>query len=93
MDIFAKMRRFVRGEPLSCEQVNRFILDYLERSLDDRTRVAFEAHLFQCANCKTFLDQYQSTLCEVKTSENIEIPKEVVERTLDFLRKHYDEKL
>ena len=92
MDIFAKMRRFVRGEPLSCEQVNRFILDYLDGSLDDSTRVAFEAHLFQCTNCKVFLDQYQTTVHEVSRSEEIEIPKEVVERTLDFLRNHYDEK-
>ena len=92
MDIFGKLRRFVQGEPLSCEQVNRFLLDYLEGSLDDSTRVKFEAHLFQCANCKAFFDQYQGTVHEVKDSETIEMPKEVVERTLEFLRRHYDKK-
>lgn len=93
MDIFEKISRFVRGKPLSCEQVNQFIIDYLEGKMDDRTRLMFESHLRQCANCGAFLDQYQSTVHVVRDAGSVDVPQEVVERTLDFLRNHYDSKL
>ncbi|MFK7846502.1 MAG: zf-HC2 domain-containing protein, partial [Rhodothermales bacterium] len=46
---------------LSCEQVNNFILDYLEDRLPQETHAKFEKHLKMCATCTPFLDQYKQT--------------------------------
>ncbi len=87
MSIFAKFRDFVRPKPLSCQQVNQFILDYLDGEMDDPTRIAFEAHLQNCPNCRLFVDQYRETTRLVRETDDIDIPPEVVERTIDFLRR------
>lgn len=87
MSIFNKIVEFIRPKPLSCQQVNQFILDYLEGDMDDQTRVAFESHLQNCPNCAAFLDQYRSTTRLVREAEEIEVPPEVVDRTIEFLRR------
>lgn len=91
MSIFTKIKRFVRPRPLSCEEVNRFIMDFLDGEVDERTEVRFEAHLRNCPNCEAFLDQYRNTVHLVKDRDNVQIPDELVRRTIDFLQDHYDE--
>ena len=90
MSILDRIRDFVRPKPLSCQQVNQFILDYLEGEMDEPTRVAFQAHLQNCPNCGSFLEQYRTTARLVKDSDEIDIPPAVIDRTIDFLRSHYD---
>ncbi|MEX0821274.1 MAG: zf-HC2 domain-containing protein [Rhodothermales bacterium] len=89
MSILAKIKRFVRGEPLSCQEVNRFLVDYLEGSMDERTQARFEKHLENCGCCEQFFEQYRNTVAVVRADEEIDIPDEVVERTMDFLKRHY----
>lgn len=79
---------------LTCEDVNAFIVDYLEGTLDDRTRRRFEKHIANCGVCSTYLDQYRETVTLVKeeaAEHPPEPPEELVDATLDFLRQHYDE--
>lgn len=90
MSIFAKIKQFTGRDKWTCEQVNQFIIDYLEREMDEKTRTQFEAHLQNCPNCAVFLEQYRSTVDIVKDLDSIEIPPALVDRTVDFLRKHYD---
>lgn len=91
MSIFAKINRLFRREPLSCRQVNQFIVDYLEGDMDERTRIQFESHLHNCPNCTKFLDQYRETVYLVHDSDDVELPPELVDRTVDFLRNHYED--
>ena len=79
--------------PLSCEDVNQFIIDYLEETIPPRTRSRFETHISQCPDCSTYFDQYLETIKLVKEEGTIqpEPPEELVELTLAFLREHYDE--
>ena len=79
--------------PLSCEDVNRFIVEYLEETIPPRTRAKFEAHLEDCANCGSYFDQYLNTVNWVREDGTIQIdpPEELVEVTLNFLREHYDD--
>lgn len=87
MSIFDRIKDFIRPKPLSCQQVNRFILDYLEGEMEDQTRVTFEAHLRNCPNCGSFLDQYRATAQLVRDVDDVEIPPEMIERTVEFLRR------
>lgn len=90
MSIFARIKAFLRPEPLSCQQVNQFIVDYLEGTMDEPTRVAFESHLRHCPNCGPFLDQYRTTARLVRDADDIEVPPAVIERTIEFLRKRHE---
>lgn len=90
MNILNRLREFLRPRPLSCQQVNQFILDYLEGDMDEPTRVSFEAHMQNCPTCGSFLDQYRATTRLVRQADEITIPPAVIDRTIDFLRNRYD---
>jgi predicted anti-sigma-YlaC factor YlaD len=89
--MLARIQRLVAGNRLSCESVNRFLIDYLEGSLDERTRASFETHLHDCPNCERFLDQYRHTVSIVQSDTEIEISDDVVRRTAAFLKHHFDD--
>lgn len=75
---------------LSCEDANRFIIDYLEDTLPLRTRTRFEKHLSQCPLCTIYFDQYRRTIQLVREAgeDTPEPPAELVDLTLSFLRRH-----
>lgn len=79
--------------PLSCEDVNQFIIDYLEGTIPARTRTKFEVHLAKCPNCGLYFEQYLQTVDLVRDDGALEmdLPEELVESTLHFLREHYDD--
>ncbi|GIV62541.1 MAG: hypothetical protein KatS3mg044_1407 [Rhodothermaceae bacterium] len=84
-----RLRQFFRKEP-TCEDVNRFLVEYLDGTLDPETRARFEAHLGACPKCKPYLEQYLATLRLVKEAGDVEPPPALVEHTLSFLRLHLD---
>ncbi len=92
MAVLQKLKSFFR-RPLSCEDVNQFILDYLEETLPENTRSRFDAHVAMCPNCSSFFDQYVNTIDLVHEEGTfvIDPPEELVEMTLHFLREHYDD--
>ncbi len=61
MAVLKTLKHWFR-RPLSCEDVNRFIIDYLEETILPRTRTRFEAHLENCANCGPYFDQYRQSV-------------------------------
>lgn len=70
----------------SCEQVNTFIAAYLDNELPDTDREAFEKHLQKCHNCNAYFKQYKATIMAVQNAEDVELPDDLVEHTLEFLR-------
>ena len=86
------LRKWFR-RPLSCEDVNQFIIDYLEETIPPRIRSRFEAHISECPNCGPYFDQYLQTVELVKEEGTIqpEPPEELFELTLAFLREHYND--
>ena len=76
--------------PLSCEDANQFIIDYLEETIPPRIRRRFEAHISACPDCGPYFDQYLQTVELVKEQGTIQPqpPEELIELTLDFLREH-----
>ena len=89
--MMGKVRRFFM---LTCEDVNEFLVAYLEDSLKERTKQRFQRHVARCPKCSAYLDQYRQTVELVRTDGALELedpPDELVELTLAFLRKHYDD--
>ena len=89
MNIFNKIRSMYHRQRLSCREVNEFLVAYLEGQIEDDQRQAFETHIAGCPNCRTFFDQYRLTIDLVKNEETVAVPEELVDRTLDFLRKNW----
>ncbi len=55
-------------DALTCRRVIDSLADYLDKSLEPRTREAFEAHIHRCDRCLTYLVQYGDTVRIAATS-------------------------
>ncbi len=74
----------------NCEQVNDFIVSYLDGVLDDKTARQFEAHISACDDCSRYLQEYKTTVKVVNDSANLDLPPELVEMTMSFLRRSWE---
>jgi len=84
MNILNAIIRKFRKTP-NCEDVNRFLVDYVDDSLAPGTRREFEKHLQDCPACRTFFEQYAETIRLVQ-EDDVDIPSGLAEHTLEFLR-------
>jgi anti-sigma factor RsiW len=46
---------------VTCREFADFIADYFADGLDAETRARFNRHIAQCANCRVYLLNYQTT--------------------------------
>jgi anti-sigma factor RsiW len=81
--------RFRRRFILNCREVNRFLVAYLDGALTPDMQQSFDRHLSICAHCRAYLDQYRATMDLTGEAGALpdELPDELVESTLAFLRK------
>ena len=49
-------------EELVCQEFVEVVTDYLEGTLDRRTRRRLETHLAACDGCEAYLDQIRATI-------------------------------
>jgi predicted anti-sigma-YlaC factor YlaD len=71
-----------------CEEVNEFLADYVEGTLEEKTMAQFEEHMDMCKCCNHYMDQYRRTIDMTKEAEAVVIPAELAEHTLSFLREN-----
>ena len=76
---------------LTCERVNQFIIDYMEDRLPASTRAEFEDHLSMCVACAPFFEQYKDTVRLVRENGQIDIPPDLAEYTMAFLKEHLED--
>lgn len=79
-----------KRDTFDCRKVNDFLVAYLDKRLDEELRTRFEAHIGRCHECERYLDQYNETLRFVHEAGSVpdDPPEELIERTIDFLRRH-----
>ena len=51
-----------RQRSLSCRELVELVTDYLEGELSRVDRAAFDAHLADCTNCRTYVEQFRATI-------------------------------
>ncbi len=85
-DFIAHLRRVFRPEP-TCEDVNHFLVEYVEGVLDSTTQARYKSHLERCPHCLPYFEQYKMTLQMMKADGPCEAPEQLVEHTLEFLRE------
>jgi anti-sigma factor RsiW len=47
---------------LTCQEFVELVTAYLEETLSEEQRIAFEEHLALCPGCDTYLDQFRQTI-------------------------------
>ena len=75
---------FMRGP--SCEDVNQFLCEYIDGTLPEKTQTKFQAHLNKCSDCSSYFDQYKQTIQLLSEQDDIVVPDQLVEHTLEFLK-------
>lgn len=49
-------------DELTCQELVELVTDYFERTLPDRNRARFDAHLMTCPGCREYVEQMRITL-------------------------------
>ena len=86
MGIIKDTRRLIMW---NCEDVNEFLVLYLEGELDERATRAYEQHISRCSQCQAYLDQYRQVIelvAENGKDDRVEPPSDLVDMTLAFIR-------
>jgi len=76
--------------PLSektCKQIADLMMDYLTGRLNPTVKEEFARHLSICPDCVSFVNTYKKTVQSTATLRTAEIPPNVRDNVLDFLRK------
>ena len=71
---------------LRCREVADLLLQYVENTLDPRTRQAFERHIADCVSCWRFLHTYRETMTLGHQLRDEAMPPEVRQRLETFVR-------
>jgi RNA polymerase sigma-70 factor (ECF subfamily) len=78
---------------ITCQELEQFIVDYLEGSLPPRERRLFAVHLRFCSVCREYLARYRATIAAAKSacieSPNLleTVPSELLRAVLGALPK------
>lgn len=71
----------------TCKQMTDLVLGYSTGAIDARTKREFEQHLSLCPDCVSFLNTYKKTVAVTQSVDSTEIPDNVRENILGFLRR------
>ena len=70
-----------------CQDIVGLLADYLDDSLDPATARGLQAHLEGCTPCVAFVNTYKGTVKAARQLKEADIPPELKDRLLSFLRQ------
>ena len=70
-----------------CQDIVGLLADYLDDSLDPATARRLQAHLEGCTPCVAFVNTYKGTVKAARQLKEADIPPELKDRLLSFLRQ------
>jgi anti-sigma factor RsiW len=73
-----------------CQECVDLLVDYLEGELAPARARALDIHLEMCPSCVSFVRTYKGTVDVARTLPLDEIPPELTQRLVDFLRREKD---
>jgi hypothetical protein len=71
----------------TCKEITRLIFGYLNDTLSRSVKRDFQRHLRICPDCVNFLNTYKKTVATSRSLRHDEMPANVRDNILDFLRK------
>lgn len=73
---------------ITCHRVLTLLLEYVEGELDPVMHAAMALHLGDCPACDHFLAQYKQASAVCREALSREMPAELRERMVSFVRTH-----
>jgi len=74
---------------IDCENLEQFIVDFLDDQLPTKTRLSFLEHIEECEHCNDYLKGYQKTISLSKAAfeaesavEKVAMPEDLVNAIL-----------
>ena len=73
---------------MKCRECDEFLVDYVSGELAPDVLATFELHLSRCRNCRTYLEQYRTTIkagktaCEAAKEAKDQMPEELIQAIL-----------
>lgn len=61
---------------MNCEELIKYLSDYIDRDLDEQLRIDAQEHLATCNNCQIILDTTQKTILLCRQATCLKIPAE-----------------
>ena len=71
----------------TCKEITDLIFGYLTNTLSRSVTQDFQRHLRVCPDCVNFLNTYKKTVATSRSLRPEEIPTNVRDNIVDFLRK------
>ena len=62
---------------MTCQQLVELVTEYFEGTLDEATRLEFDAHLGVCPGCDRYLEQMRITMRSAEDARELESVPEV----------------
>jgi hypothetical protein len=78
-----------KGNAVNCKGISEKVTDYLEGALPRTEREQADAHLSQCAGCRTYVEQMRLTVRLTGQLKETEVPAEAKARLLAMFREHH----
>jgi hypothetical protein len=72
---------------LECKEIARLLGDYLDGLLPRHQAELLEWHIEGCPPCVAFVNTYKGTINAAKKLQEVEIPTELKNRLISFLKK------
>ncbi|MBI4562838.1 MAG: zf-HC2 domain-containing protein [Candidatus Rokubacteria bacterium] len=91
--VFGRLRRYsetvLEGKTvmLRCRDIVELLGEYLDGELDPGTAEALKKHLADCQECTAFINTYRGTVRTARQLRVAQIPPQLRERLLAFLRQ------
>lgn len=87
MKAIVQILRKMMGRP-SCEEVNRFLAEFVEGTLPADIQAKFAKHVDGCKCCGSYLDDYKTTIKLAKSCQDVAIPDKLADSTVEFLQSY-----
>jgi anti-sigma factor RsiW len=83
----------VKHDEVTCKRlILEYLIDYEDGSMPEPDRRRLEEHFSHCPPCVVFLSSYRATGRTLKMLKPREIPKNLAEAVLRFVRERCDKK-
>lgn len=77
---------------MTCEELLRYLSDYIDQNLDEELTAAAQEHLASCQNCRVVLDTTQQTIFLYREQGTRQIPAARRQRLFDRLQEAFLQK-
>lgn len=78
---------------MNCEEMIKYLSDYIDRDLDEQLRMEAQEHLATCNNCQIILNTTEKTIFLCRQAACIEIPADRRKVLFQYLQDAFSSRI